>query len=228
MRNITIITCSLLATLSMYGQDQHSRPLVPPVNPVQPVINILKESKTSGSLEFFGKCESFVYPGFPDFPRMADSPVVGSPVQKLRSIFSDDPPMQVRQVSDGSIQMLEENIPQDILDIKIGNISFGNNKFRGLNNPNGALNLVLFSREVQDFVTLHSIDFPYHASMASGIFGGIPDPALPHISTEFHNVTVKFLLNQIAKTFQNLWIYENCPAREGRPRVVYIRFYQPR
>jgi hypothetical protein len=228
MRNITIITCSLLATLSVYGQDQHNRPLVPPVNRIQPVLNILKESKTPGSIEFFGKCESFVYPGFPDFPRMADSPATGSPVQKLRSIFSNDPSMQVRQVSDGSIEMIEENIPQDILNITIADIHFtGTNKSSVINNPNGAVNFVLYSPEVQKYIALHSISFPYSISMASGILGGVPDARLPQISSSFHNVTVRFLLNEIAKTFQNLWIYENCPTSAKGSRVVYIRFYQP-
>jgi hypothetical protein len=228
MRNITIITCSLLATLSMYGRDQHSRPLVPPVNPIQPVLNVLKEAKAPGSLEFFGKCESFVYPGFPDFPPIVPGdPTAGSPVQKLRSIFSRDPSMQINQLSDGRLQLIEDNIPQDILNIKIADINFSANG-RYVNNPNGAVQQVLYSPEVQNFVTLHSIKFPYpQGGVATGIFGGIPNPAIPRISAEFHDVTVEFLLNEIAKTFQNLWIYENCPTSAKGSRVIYIRFYQP-
>jgi hypothetical protein len=213
----------------MYGQDHRSTPLVPPPNPVQPVLNVLREAKAPGSLQFFGKCDSFVYPGFPDFPPMtADSPTSGSPVQRLRSIFSDDPAMQIRQAPDGSIEMIEDNMPQDFLDIKIGDITFNSTMTGGFNNPNGAVNFVLGYPEVQNFITLHSIRFPY--SLNWGPYShimGVPDPSRPHISSRFQNVTVRFLLNQIAKTFQNLWIYENCPTSPGRSRVVYIRFYQP-
>ena len=228
MRNITIITCSLLATLSMYGQDQHSRPLVPPVNPIQPVLNVLKEAKAPGSLEFFGKCESFVYPGFPDFPPMiADSPTIGLPVQRIRLIFSKDPSMQVMQAPDGSIEMMEDNIPQDILNIKISDIDFGGTNGSGVYSPNLAVQFVLYSPEVRKFVTLHSISFPFFGGGPISLILGPPNPARPHISSEFHDVTVRFFLNQIAKTFQNLWIYENCPTSAKGTRVVYIRFYQP-
>ena len=228
MKTLTKIAYSLVATFSMYGQDHRTAPLVPPPNSVQPVLNVLKDAKAPGSLQFFGKCESFVYPGFPDFPPMkADDPTSGPPVQRLRSIFSDDPAMQIRQAPDGTIEMIEENIPQDILDIKIGDITF-NSAMTGFNNPNGAINFVLGYPEVQNFITLHSIRFPY--SLSWGPYShimGVLDPSRPHISSSFKNVTVRFLLNQIAATFQNLWIYENCPTSPGGSRVVYIRSYQP-
>jgi hypothetical protein len=229
MKTLTVITCSFLVTLSMYGQGDRTAPLVPPPNPVQPVLNVLKEAKAPASLQFFGKCKSFSYPGFPDFPPMSvDSSASESPVQRLRSIFSDDPAMQIRQAPDGSIEMIEENMPQDILDIKIGGITFNSAMSGGFNNPNGAINFVLGYPEVQNFITLHSIQFPY--PLSGGVFShiiGEPDRSRPHISSSFQNVTVRFLLNEIAKTFQNLWIYENCPTSPGGSRVVYIRSYQP-
>lgn len=228
MKNITTIIFLLFMTFDLYGQNQRAPVLVPPANPIQSVLNIMKESKASGSLEFNGKCESFVYPGFPDFPPMvADSPTIGLPVQRIRLIFSKDPSMQVMQAPDGSIEMMEDNIPQDILNIKISDINFGGANGSGVYNPNLAVQFVLYSPEVRKFVTLHSISFPFSGGGPISLILGPPNPARPHISSEFHDVTVRFLLNQIAKTFQNLWIYENCPTSAKGTRVVYIRFYQP-
>ena len=212
----------------MYGQNKGRTTLVPPIEPIRPILDIMKESKASGSLEFHGQCDSFVYPGFPDFPPMvADSPTIGSPVQRFQFIFSRDTAMRVLQAPDGSIDMMEDNIPQDILNIKISDVNFSGTNGIGVYSPNLAVQFVLYSPEVQKFVTLHSMHFPYYASIATGNLGGVPDQRLPHISSEFHNVTVRFLLKEIAKTFQSLWIYENCPTSAKGSRVVYIRFYKP-
>jgi hypothetical protein len=227
MKNITTIIFLLFMTFGMYGQNQGQTLLVPPIEPIRPILDILKESKVPGSLEFYGKCESFVYPGFPDFPPMvAGSSTIGSPVQRIRLIFSKDPSMQVMQAPDGSIDMVEDNIPQDILNIKISDINFGGANGSGVYSPNLAVQFVLYSPEVRKFVMLHSISFPFYGGPVS-FTPGPPNPARPHISSEFHDVTVRFLLNQIAKTFQNLWIYENCPTSAKGTRVVYMRFYQP-
>jgi hypothetical protein len=227
MKCIFVFTVSLFATMGLCGQERHSPTPVLPVNPIQPVLNVLKAAKTTGSLQFRGKCESFDYPGFPDFPPMVDdNPTLGSPVQRLVSIFSEDPSMEVHQAPDGSIEMMEIGIPQDVLNITIADINFSGPHKSVVNNPNGAVNFVLHSPEVQNYIALHSISFPYPVSMASGILGGAPDPRLPQISSSFHNVTVRFLLNQIAKTLQSVWIYENCPTSAKGSRVVYIRFYK--
>ena len=225
MKCMMAFIASMLVPLGMYGQGQRSTAPTPPIEPIRPVLNILSDSKAYGSIEFYGKCKDFYYPGFPDFPPMiADSPTIGSPVERLRSIFSGDPSMRINQASDGSIEMIEDNIPQDILDVKISDINF--HGAAGIYNANAAVNVVLYSPEVQNFVSLNSISFPYATNMIS-LLPGPPNPRLPHISSSFHNVTVRFLLNQIAKRFQNLWIYENCPTSAKGSRVVYIRFYQP-
>jgi hypothetical protein len=227
MKCLFVFTFSLFATLGVCGQARHSPTPVPPVDPIEPVLNVLKAAKTTGSLEFRGKCKSFSYPGFPDFPPMVeDNPTLGSPVQRLVSIFSKDSLMGVRQAADGRIEMMEIGIPEDVLNITIDNIDFSGPQKRVVNNPNGAVEVVLYSPEVQNYIALHSISFPYSVSMASGIPGGVPDPRLPQISSSFHNETVRFLLNQIAKTLKSFWIYENCPTSAKGSRVVYIRFYR--
>lgn len=227
MKCMFVFAVSLFATVGLCGQERHSPTPLPPANPVQPVLNVLKAAKTPGSLEFRGRCESFDYPGFPDFPPMIeDNPTLGSPVQRLVSIFSGDPSMEVREAPDGSIEMMEADIPQDILDITVSNISFRSASDMGIYNPNAAVNFILYSPEVQKFLTEHSIQFPFQGGVFTGIMGP-PDPAKPHISSSFQSVTVRFLLNQIAASFHNLWIYENCPTSANGSRVVYIRFYQP-
>ena len=39
-------------------------------------------------------------------------------------MFANDEDMQVTQAPDGTIRMVEKSVPQDLLNVKIGHISF--------------------------------------------------------------------------------------------------------
>jgi hypothetical protein len=190
---------------------------------VLPILGILDNAKQSGSLEFSGPCNSFVNPGFPEFPRVSTvASNDGSTVQKLRNLFKNDRAMRVKQDSDGTIRMRERGVPRDILNVRIGHISFDTG---GGFNANAAVNLILSAPEVKLFMKSRRIVWPYGGNAATGLVGA-PPPTLPHISGQMENVTVSDALGRILTTFPGIWVYENCPPSDLRQRVIYFEFYR--
>ena len=78
-----------------------------------------------------------------NLPRSDD----GGPVETLREMFADDAKMQVTQDSNGIIRMVETDVPQHILNLKIEHLFF-NPEYEKLDpvafdSPGGALSLIL-------------------------------------------------------------------------------------
>jgi len=87
------------------------------------VQRILSREGRSGSLEYWGFCDP--KKDWPDFPEPRSvSNRTGSALDLLQWMFADDPKMQVTQGRDGKIRMVEADVPQDLLQVKIHYISF--------------------------------------------------------------------------------------------------------
>ena len=134
--------------------------------------------------------------------------------------------MQVRQEPNGMIRMVERDVPQDLLAVKIKRVPFGAAEPRELltYDPRGALQVILSTPEVVAFMKEHDIG-PPHGFENGSRTQSQPSPNDPHISGNLDNVTLSEALDYVLRTFPGLWIYENCPSEIRKRGVVFI-FYQ--
>jgi hypothetical protein len=183
------------------------------------IMSILSQAKLSGSLEYRGQC-SDVH-DFPDFPKLRIPRNNGSsPLQSLRNIFAGDPEMQVTQDPDGTIRMVEADVPTDLLNVRVRHISFAPRRAGDLiHYPTWGLQVILAEPEVADFVRSHSIRWQYEPWGLE-----LTLPSSEHISADLDNVTVSQAMDFVLQTFPGLWIYENCPSEKGH-RGVFFMFY---
>jgi hypothetical protein len=186
-----------------------------------PITEVLRRGKLSGSLEYWGSCKSGG--PFPDFPPVMTPPWSPSapPLQVLRGMFANDEDMQVTQESDGTIRMVEKSVPQDLLNVKIGHISFDEeHKTRyPMFVPQMVLWFITHAQEVETFKKENGI------KQLGGMINEASSP-FPRVSGELNNVTLAEALDYMTKTFPGLWVYENCPGSGEDKRIVIFAFYR--
>ena len=214
------IKAELLILLVALGQGQRGGTSYKVGLPV--VMEVLSRAQVSGSLEYWGTCADGL-----DLPKL-QSPqrIEDDPVEALRKIFANNPNMEVRKGSTGMIRMVERDVPQDLLAVKIRRIPFGTAEPRELltYDPRGALQVILSTPEIVAFMKEHDIGPPYGLQDGSRTQSQ-PSPNDPHISGNLDNVTLSEALDYVLRTFPGLWIYENCPSRIRARGVVFV-FYQ--
>jgi hypothetical protein len=183
------------------------------------ILQILRKGHISGSLEYSGQCD--LQRPQPDIPkvRVLLKSWGGPPIRTLSEMFVDDPKMQVTQEADGTIRMVERDVPSDLLEVKIRHLSFND-----VYDPAEALKTILFAPEVRYLMREHHIAWP-ETSPATLRAVAPPSADLRHMSGNLDNVKVSKALDYVLRTFPGLWIYENCPGDGGR-RAVFVRFYQ--
>jgi hypothetical protein len=181
---------------------------------------IFSNAHASGSVEYWGVCDFKKF--YPDYPKLrARSGHEGSAVDLLQETFSLDPEMRVRQDTDGKIRMIEDDVPSDLLDVKINYLRFPP-EYHG---AHMAIGVILQSPEVIAFRREHNIgpeaDWGHGIAYASdGLI-----PGAPSVLGDLHDVTVGEALDYILKSFQGFWLYENCKNPKG-DRIVYFDFIQ--
>jgi hypothetical protein len=203
---------------SCLGQDRGG---VDPKVALPILENILHTANVSGSIAYWGRCDS--HKPYPDFPKLRVLPnYSGSPSEALRRAFVDDPKMQVTQEPGGMIRMVETDVPNDLLEVRIRHVSFGTpspspDMFNG---PNNAMLLVLSAPEVKAFRRAHEI-----GPVSDRWIGpGNSDYRL-QISGDLYDVTVSQALDYILQTYPGFWIYENCANAVGEGRTVFFGFF---
>jgi hypothetical protein len=136
-------------------------------------------------------------------------------------MFAKDEDMQVTQEPDGTIRMVEKVVPQDLLNMKIGHISFDDEQKRGhgMFSPPLVLSFIIAAPEVRAFLRDNSIGLTRH------VINGPVDPRTI-VSGGLNNVTLSQALHHTLKTFRGLWVYEECPGNKGNKRIVDFSFYQ--
>jgi hypothetical protein len=214
---VAIICTFMLAACS--GQDRGG---VPFGEGVTLVGDVLSKAHVSGSLEYWGVCD--FKEGVPDFPKlraMAGREV--SALESLQQMFSVDPEMRVTQDRDGRIRMVEEDVPSDLLDLRIHHFRFPD----GNHGPNMAKIAILKTPEVIAFRREHNIGPEYDWGPGFGMPSDGGAVLKPGVSGELYDVTVAQALDYVVETFPGFWLYENCqnPA-PGRGRTVYIAFFE--
>lgn len=186
------------------------------------VQKILSGEHRSGSIEFWGGCE-IAWPR-PNFPRLRPlSGREGSAIDALQEMFADDTKMRVTQDTDGKIRMVETDVPQDFLEVKIHHLSFPSLYHSGaiLHSGAWAVSAVLHTPEVMDFMA-HKIG-PTRAWGGWGMPGQIAIDG-PSVPGELNDVTVAQALDYVLETFPGFWSYQNCHDPEGK-RTIFIGFH---
>jgi len=209
------ITCAFVLTACLLCQDRGG---TPPVYGGMQVGGIFTKADASGSLEYWGSCP--VKDFYSDFPKLKKiSGNKDSVLESLREMFSVDPKMRVNQDADGKIRMIEEDVPDDLLKVKIHDLRFPA-EYHG---PDAAIVAILETSEVTTFRREHNI------GTLGDVGAGLPSeayaPDKPRVYGHLHDVTVKQALDYILQTFHGFWLYENCKV-PGDSRIVYFAFFE--
>jgi hypothetical protein len=135
-------------------------------------------------------------------------------------MFVNDEDMEVTQDQDGHVRMAEKSVPQDLLNVRIGHISFDDEQNTSpMFIPQNVLWFITHTQEIETFKKDHRIRQ----------LGGMINEAsnlVPRVSSELNNVTLREALDHVLKTFPGLWVYENCPGSGKNERVVVFAFYR--
>lgn len=216
MASYRLVASVLILLTSCLGQDiggvdSRVAPLL--------VMNVLREAHVSGSLEYWGRCGPGVWE--PDVPKVRTLPdYSGSPREVLQRMFADDRKMRVTQEPAGTIRMVETDVPNDLLDVKITHISFRVHAPPNVaNGANSALIIILSAPEVKAFMKAHNIGPPAGTWPAPGNSG-----SGRRAYGELNDVTVAQALDYVLQIFPGIWIYQNCTSEEGG-REVRFNFY---
>jgi len=169
-------------------------------------------------IEYSGKCYR---PG-----TIIASPVLlnASPIQRddaagtIQQLLSKDKRFTITSDQD-RIFTIAQNIPQDLLNLRIRKIDFAKQQQY---EPRDAMDAVLNAPEVQAHLKAH------HISIANswGGFVARPDWNLPHLNPRIENVTVMDAVRTILRAFPrytHLAVYRECSESDGR-RIVAISF----
>jgi hypothetical protein len=222
----SIVFSIVLILLPLGGQEAEQAGVSSQVG-LPLVMGVLGKAHASGSLRYSGRCEAGPGKRF-DFPKLqSPQKVSDDPVAALREIFADDPQMRVTRDANGFIRMVEADVPRDLLDVRFKRIAFRDDEAHPPKDvryvPRDAMWAILSRPEVSAFMRDHEIARRFDIEDASGR-RPIPSPAMPRLSDSLDDVTLSEALDNVLRTFPGLWIYENCPSKNGK-RVVDFGIY---
>jgi hypothetical protein len=181
------------------------------------ISDILGREQRSGSLEYWGVCDWTTF--VPDLPKIqsASGKEISS-VDKIRTMFAPDSFMQVTQERDGKIRMVETDVPDDLLNIKIHHVVLPGDIF----GPASANFAILNTPEVRNFRIEHNIGPKADWKHGFSFEGPLSKPAAP---VELDDITVGEALDKVLEMYPGYWLYENCRSKDGE-RIVYFGFFK--
>lgn len=194
------------------------------------VQNIFSSERRSGSLEFWGLCDIFP-------PVIKVRPVSGrndSALEVLQGMFSDDPKMRVIQERDGKIRMVETDVPQDLLEVKIHHLSFSALYRKPWYDPRQSESKAILWVVTGPWAVYAILNTPEVIAFMDQNIGrqvawmgwGMPRQIArlgPSVPGELNDVTVKQALDYVLQTVPGFWYYENCHDPIGR-RMISVGF----
>jgi hypothetical protein len=210
---IAVIMAALILITPCTGQE---RTKVDPAMTAAMIGRVLAKARTSGSLVYHGQCQ--------DRGSTWDIPTVSrpehndvTPVRMLQDMFADDSKMHVTQDANGNIRMAETDVPRDLLDLRIVQVSFPSGS---INDANIAVEQIMVTPDMKNYMTVNNIG-PVSDSHR---FIVLSSPDAPHISGDLYFVTVSEALDYILKTYPGFWAYEECEGEAGS-RKVFFQFF---
>lgn len=213
------VSTLLLLVGSCLGQDKSGRAVLHEFMAQEGAQKILSTAQLSGSLEFWSVCD-IAKPHAPFLKIQPVSGYEGSALEALQELFANDPKMQVTQGTDGKIRMVETDVPQDFLEVKIHHLSFPPD-YRSASGAM-AVYFILNTPEVRTFMERNiGKKVPWYGW---GMPGQIP-PSWRNLVGHLNDVTVAQALDYVLKRFPGFWTYENCRDPEGN-RAISVGFHQ--
>jgi hypothetical protein len=192
-------------------------------------MEVLSNAGTSASLQYRGACDKEHTARF-DLPQLrVPGPTGGDPLTALTEIFKDDTEMQVTRGANGIIRLRETQVSDDLLAIRIQRVAFKDDEIFPPTDDRfdqrDAMHAVLLrTPEVTAFMNEHGIARRFAFEQAGGS-RQIPSPKSPRLADTLTNVTLSQALDNVLQTFPGLWIYEECPSRDGN-RIVDFGIYR--
>ena len=197
-------------------------------NDPQVIRDVLKDAHVSGSLVFSGGCR------FRDrtapVPSVGTSRHSGSVRETLQNMLAVNSKMRVTQDPDGMIRIVEEDVPTDILEVKIHRVSFPGSEPISFDQSSGplymngryqALTTILATPEVAAFKKAHHIDSDGTERVPGNL---LSQSKSLELTGELNDVTVSQALDYVLKTFPGYWVYEDASCENG-DRAVRFKFY---
>jgi hypothetical protein len=224
---MTSLAPAIVLTLFLLGGQEAERAGVSSQVGLPLVMGVLTKAHASGSLAYRGRCDAGPGKRF-DFPKLqSPQKVSDDPVAALRQIFADDQEMRVTRDANGFIRMVEADVPHDLLDVRVRRIAFKDDEDYPPKDvryfPRDAMWAILSKPEVSAFMRDHQIVRRFDIEDASGR-RPTPSPVIPHLPNSLYDVALSEALDNVLRTFPGLWIYENCPSKDGK-RVVDFGIY---
>ena len=186
------------------------------------ISEILRGGRLSGSLEYWGACNSDSW--VRDLPKLQPTRPDKSlpPVDQIRAMFAPDDMMRITKEKDGKVRMVEIDVPNDLLNIKIHHIWFPNDDAYG---PYSMMDIILGSDEVRKFRREHNIGptrdwlpyIPGDRNWIGPVFKSRPP-------SQLNDVTVAQALDSLTETYPGFWLYESCREADGG-RIAHFNFY---
>lgn len=187
----------------------------------QTILHLLWKEGLSGSLEYRSQCRS--PQGLPRFPEVRALPenIEGSSVSAIQEMFAGDPRIRATEDSNGTVRMVENDVPEELLNVPISYISLD-----GVYDHLTAQGIILSAPEVKSFMKSHDIEWvPAPANFVSPPRS--PSPGLSHMSGHLNNVTVRQALDHVTKTFPGFWVYEHCSGDLNHHVSIQFFIYTP-
>jgi hypothetical protein len=206
------MTVTFLLLACCLGQDRGGSP---PSYAFE-ISEILGRERLSGSLEYWGVCGRDFYPDLPKIQSASGKEV--SSVDEIRAMFAVDGMMQVTQKGDGKVRMVETDVPDDLLNVKIHHVVLPGDVF----GTTSAKFAILKTPEVQNFRIEHNIG--PRADWGGGFsFEGPLSKPVPQV--ELNDVTVAEAFDKVLEMYPGYWLYESCRDKDGA-RIAYFGFYK--
>jgi len=208
--------------ISIWSTAQTQSPSPHLIVPLKPLLQAFDNAKVSGSLELSGHCGVGLPP---HLPHLRPPKSGASPLQVARDVFSGDPSMQISQDPNGTVRMIERGTSAELLNVKIGHVSFDKNgaplKYAAFAPGTALYYVILQSPEILAFERARNIQIPF-----VGIAGrlGTPTNDLPHLSGSMDDLTLSQALDRLLQTFPGIWAYESCPA-EDKDKGLVVSFW---
>jgi hypothetical protein len=216
----TLVIATVFATSFHSIAQQGTGPDIKLVAPLAPLFAALSRAHVSGSLEFSSaRCDHGVPADWPHWRTLTEHG--GPPLQVAREAFADDPTIQVTQDANGTIRMIQNGVPTDLLDVRINEVplSFAYS-------PGQAARAVYSTPEVAAFISDHHISMPTGSTVTGG--PGSMRADLPHRLDSMHDVTFSEALDGLLRTFPGIWVYQDCLKPDGKSRFVWVAFFSSR
>lgn len=205
--HVYVLVCTLLIPCLAQERD-----IGDPMVDLSFIMRVLTKYHVYGSFEYSGSCEIGL--PLPELAKLhAPKNDTNSPIESLREVFADYKNIQITQDHNGMIRIVQENVPSEILEVKISHLTFKREA-----DPVMAMWKAVGAKEVAAFKEANHLGPEFYN--VSHPFP-IPGPKSPRLSADLQNVTLAQVLDKILETFPGLWIYKTCPSWDKNQDVNF-------